>query len=218
MFNLETAIGEWRQQMLAAGILAPVPLEELESHLREEINQQMKAGFDEQEAFELAEQQIGQPKILKSEFQKEPSRLWNWNHPLVWTAWGAFGLSFGLPACGNMWGWQCAGWAADAFFEPDFRHDWFSIHLLFITLANLFMLAAPILLARFATGSRARKWLRIASFASLLLVWSFLTRWFFSGENSTDMNLQAGSYLWALSFGLLVWATFPQRTMKGHYV
>jgi hypothetical protein len=41
MFNLEQAIADWRQQMLAAGIKTPVPLEELENHLREENEQQM---------------------------------------------------------------------------------------------------------------------------------------------------------------------------------
>ena len=37
MFGLEQAIADWRQQMLAAGIKTPVPLEELEIHLREDI-------------------------------------------------------------------------------------------------------------------------------------------------------------------------------------
>ena len=41
MFNLETAVAEWRQELLAAGIKAPEPLEELESHLREEIDGQL---------------------------------------------------------------------------------------------------------------------------------------------------------------------------------
>ena len=45
MFDLEKAIADWRRQMLAAGIKTPVPLEELESHLREEIEQQMKSGL-----------------------------------------------------------------------------------------------------------------------------------------------------------------------------
>ena len=40
------SIAEWREQMLAAGIKTPVPLEELEIHLREEIEQQMKSGFE----------------------------------------------------------------------------------------------------------------------------------------------------------------------------
>lgn len=70
MLNLEQFIAEWRRQLLAAGIKTPVPLEELESHLREEIERQMKPGLDEQQAFEIAVQQIGQPKMLDSEFKK----------------------------------------------------------------------------------------------------------------------------------------------------
>ena len=48
MFNLEKEISEWRQQMLAAGVKSPVPLEELESHLREDIEQQVQSGLSEQ--------------------------------------------------------------------------------------------------------------------------------------------------------------------------
>jgi len=70
MFNLEQAISEWRQQMLAAGIKTPVPLEELESHLREEIGRQIQSGLPGQKAFEISVQRIGQPKMLKTEFKK----------------------------------------------------------------------------------------------------------------------------------------------------
>jgi hypothetical protein len=70
MFNLEEAITDWRQQMLAAGIKTPVPLEELESHLREEIGQQTAAGLDEQAAFNLAVRQTGCAEVLKTEFAK----------------------------------------------------------------------------------------------------------------------------------------------------
>jgi hypothetical protein len=70
MFDLEKSIAIWRQQMLAAGIQTPVPLEELEIHLREEIKRQMKSGLCEQEAFKASAQQIGQPRILKYEFKK----------------------------------------------------------------------------------------------------------------------------------------------------
>ena len=70
MFNLEKSIADWREQMLAAGIKTPVPLEELEIHLREEIERQMKSGLGEQKAFEISIQQIGQPKRLKNEFNK----------------------------------------------------------------------------------------------------------------------------------------------------
>jgi hypothetical protein len=70
MLNLEQSIADWRKQMLAAGIKTPVPLEELEIHLREEIERQIKLGLNEQKAFEISIQQIGQPKMLKSEFNK----------------------------------------------------------------------------------------------------------------------------------------------------
>jgi len=70
MFNLEEQISEWRKQMLAAGIKSPVPLEELEIHLRDEIERQIKSGLNEQKAFEISVQQIGPSKALGSEFKK----------------------------------------------------------------------------------------------------------------------------------------------------
>lgn len=70
MFNLDQAISEWRKQMLAAGIKTPVPLEELESHLREDIAQQMQSGLNEQKAFEVSIQRIGQPQAIQREFKK----------------------------------------------------------------------------------------------------------------------------------------------------
>ena len=71
MFNLEQSIAQWRKQMLAAGIKAPVPLEELEAHLREEIERQMRSGLGAQFAFDIAARQIGQAKELKAEFSKQ---------------------------------------------------------------------------------------------------------------------------------------------------
>jgi hypothetical protein len=70
MFSLEQTISEWRQQMLAAGIKSPVPLDELEVHVREEIERRMKTGLNEKEAFKTAAQKIGQARILKTEFKK----------------------------------------------------------------------------------------------------------------------------------------------------
>jgi len=72
MFDLEQAIIAWRQQMLAAGIKSPVPLEELENHLREEIEQQTKSGRSEAEAFESAVQRLGQIEAVQGEFEKIP--------------------------------------------------------------------------------------------------------------------------------------------------
>jgi hypothetical protein len=70
MFNLEAAIAEWRRQLLAAGIKTPVPMEELECHLREDMERQAKSGLDAQAAFEVAVLRIGPANLLKSEFKK----------------------------------------------------------------------------------------------------------------------------------------------------
>ena len=70
MFDLEQSIAEWRQQMLAAGIKTPVPLEELEIHLREEIERQMQSGASVKRAFESAARKIGGVYVLKTEFAK----------------------------------------------------------------------------------------------------------------------------------------------------
>ena len=74
MFDLEKSIAEWRKQMLAAGIKTPVPLEELELHLREDARQQMNLGANAQHAFEVAVQRIGTPESIGAEFNKTNQR------------------------------------------------------------------------------------------------------------------------------------------------
>jgi hypothetical protein len=70
MFNLEQAVTDWRGQMLAAGIKTPVPLDELESHLREDVEHQVDSGVSTQQAFDAAVRRIGQGGALKTEFGK----------------------------------------------------------------------------------------------------------------------------------------------------
>jgi hypothetical protein len=70
MFDLEQSIADWRRQMLAAGIKTPVPLEELEIHLREDIAQQMKTGSNQQDAFTSAVQKLGSAHTVQTEFMK----------------------------------------------------------------------------------------------------------------------------------------------------
>lgn len=69
MFNHEAAIAEWRQQMRAAGIHSPA-LEELESHLREELERQLQTQNNEAWAFAAAVAAVGRPSELKQEFRK----------------------------------------------------------------------------------------------------------------------------------------------------
>ena len=70
MFDLNKAIEDWRRQIRAAGVKAPVPLEELESHLREDIETQMQTGCDALQAFRCAASRIGPADALGAEFAK----------------------------------------------------------------------------------------------------------------------------------------------------
>jgi hypothetical protein len=70
MFDLDSAIAHWRQQMFAAGIKTPATLDELENHLREEIGQQIRAGLNNQQAFAAGIRQIGECGALKREFSR----------------------------------------------------------------------------------------------------------------------------------------------------
>ena len=70
MFNLEQSIAEWRRQMIAGGIKTPVPLEELESHLREDVERQMQLGVGVEQAFRKVAEDIGSGEKLEQEFAK----------------------------------------------------------------------------------------------------------------------------------------------------
>jgi hypothetical protein len=99
MFDLEQSIAAWRSQMLAAGIKTPTPLEELESHLRDEIELQIKSGLNEPRAFEFAVQWIGQPKMLDVEFKKSERTIMKRTLMVVAGIFGIlFGTGFILPA------------------------------------------------------------------------------------------------------------------------
>lgn len=68
MFNLDLAIARWRRQMIADGIKFTVLLDELESHLRDDVDQQMSSGAPAEEAFREAVQRIGPADNLQEEF------------------------------------------------------------------------------------------------------------------------------------------------------
>ncbi len=61
--------------MAADGIKTPAVLDELEAHLREDVERQMQAGMSETAAFELAAQRIGRSDLLKAEFAKIEGRM-----------------------------------------------------------------------------------------------------------------------------------------------
>jgi hypothetical protein len=71
MFNLEQAIADWRRKFKAEGLKISVVLDELESHLRDEVDALLQTGINEQQAFEAAVARIGDVQTLKGEFARE---------------------------------------------------------------------------------------------------------------------------------------------------
>jgi hypothetical protein len=70
MRELEKQIVEWRRQMAVGGVKTSAVLDELESHLREEIEARVSDGDSEREAFQSAAARIGSAGCLRSEFNK----------------------------------------------------------------------------------------------------------------------------------------------------
>ena len=54
MSNLEQAIAEWRRRMANGAVKSADVLDELESHLRDEVEQQVCCGSDPERAFNSA--------------------------------------------------------------------------------------------------------------------------------------------------------------------
>jgi len=90
MFNLEQSISEWRGQMLSAGVKNPDIVDELESHLREDLARRVQSGESEEQAFEAAVQGVGQASLLKHEFAKLGGKKWAWLRKLK----GVIGVAF----------------------------------------------------------------------------------------------------------------------------
>ncbi len=74
---LEERIGEWRQYFRRRQAVHSADVEELEDHLRSQIDTLRQAGLDEDEAFLVAVKRIGDLDSLSREFAHEYSeRLW----------------------------------------------------------------------------------------------------------------------------------------------
>jgi uncharacterized protein involved in exopolysaccharide biosynthesis len=68
MLNLDQKFAEWRQSMIAGGVTDPAVLDELEGHLRDHVEEQVRSGCDAGQAFQAGVLRIGQPGVLKREF------------------------------------------------------------------------------------------------------------------------------------------------------
>lgn len=72
MFNLEYQLGKWRAEMAATGLAVEI-LDELETHLRDDFEQQVRDGTEPAEAFAAALRRLGPPRELSAEFGRSGS-------------------------------------------------------------------------------------------------------------------------------------------------
>jgi hypothetical protein len=74
---LEERIGEWRQYFRTRQAVSSIDVEELEDHLRSQVESLREAGLSEDEAFLVAVKRIGDQDSVSREFAHEYSeRLW----------------------------------------------------------------------------------------------------------------------------------------------
>jgi cytochrome c assembly protein len=76
MHNVEQLITEWRKAMMTAPNVGHETLDELENHLRENVNQLVRGGMTEADAFQRAITQLGTGPAIASEFRKLNQSTW----------------------------------------------------------------------------------------------------------------------------------------------
>jgi hypothetical protein len=75
MRDLDQLIAEWRRELSEGGLKSPQALDELESHLREDVQRQVKAGATPDQAFASAVRRLGPIHALNVEFRKANGKL-----------------------------------------------------------------------------------------------------------------------------------------------
>jgi hypothetical protein len=77
MMDLDTQIGEWRAYLASRPEVAAADADELESHLRDQVDTLRSAGLNDDEAFLVAVKRLGSIDALTREFAREHSeRMW----------------------------------------------------------------------------------------------------------------------------------------------
>lgn len=89
MFDLNHTIDNWRSAFSQSGECSKEDVQELESHLREQVAALTKSGLSEQEAFLVSVSRLGIPNEVCAEYAKaNPVQMWR--HRLYWMAAGVF--------------------------------------------------------------------------------------------------------------------------------
>src|SRR6516164_8947746 len=87
MSELDRLIATWRRGLAETAGCSKEVLDELESHLRDEVQQLVRAGHTEEQAMTLAASRLGSPHTLGAEFAKVA-------RPAPWLPVRIFGIGF----------------------------------------------------------------------------------------------------------------------------
>ena len=206
--SMNAAVEGWRDELAAQGGLTAEIRRELEGHLQDCMAGFQKLGLSEFESFQMARQRMGQPKQLGTEFNKAMKTNSPWSRTLIFGAWAIFAVSFFLPALNGARGFSCV-LLQPTFWQGALQGDSFSIHYEFLTLANLLMLASPLLFIGFSGNARVLRWVHFTAMAAAMLVCGFVLRLLMSPDVSAK-KLEIGCFLWAFSFVLVYMAALFQ--------
>ena len=70
MFDLKTAISNWRKDLAHNESLSPTDIDEMQNHLSDEINNLTEMTLSEEEAFLIATRRLGDSTSIAAEFAK----------------------------------------------------------------------------------------------------------------------------------------------------
>ncbi|MCP4711113.1 MAG: hypothetical protein GY869_21035 [Planctomycetes bacterium] len=112
MFSLKEAIGQWRDDLEQREAYSGSDVAELESHLRDEIDNLTLVSLSEEEAFLVATARLGNRDVLAREFAKVNGKA-IWLRRFFWMAGGVFSFyMISLFAAAVSSGILYLGWAA----------------------------------------------------------------------------------------------------------
>ncbi len=197
MFDLDKAVGSWRNGLRRRGSLSPRELDELEDHLLAhfELELELNVALAPARAFAIARAELGELPVLSKEFAK--ARRPGWKRLLV-AGWALFAVSFLLPAVSepvfassdslilSVTGWDALLSALSGMAGP--------LGLL-SACTNGLMLVAGLWLG----GKRMRHLRRAAAMMAVVAALN-LVYWPLWVAMEGGMTLQAGYFAWAGSF------------------
>jgi putative ABC transport system permease protein len=84
MFDIEKAVKQWRKKLMKDGALEDGYIAEMESHLRDEIENKIRRGINEEQAFLMSVKEMGRADQIGSEYHKTDTRRPQFMPDLLW--------------------------------------------------------------------------------------------------------------------------------------